>query len=239
MCVWHLVVYLCRVCVAAGTSGVLASELCSRSSSRGPAELEAPIRLPASRGSLIGVSHPPCVSGRRGCTSWSEPQRQQAHGAGCTRERDQTEQFFLFLLSTFPIFSQPALSAASNPCCYSARWFCLGRRRAEPEKRLWGSGEPRPLPSASGKAVPPAGTGSVPALLPSASCEGAWGQESSPETPLWLVPRWVWLCRIRGLVYEPFLHRLISARPLPLPQSARLAGYANVLGRVCLPVSLC
>lgn len=76
-------------------------------------------------------------------------------------------------------------------------------------------------------------------VLPSASSEGAWGQESSPETPLWLVPRWVWLCGVRGLAYEPFLHRLISARPSPLPQSARLAGYANVLGRVCLPVSLC
>lgn len=157
MCVWRSVVYLCRVCVWLQALWERWPLNCAHGAApqlgltRGPAELEAPIRQPASRGSLIGVSHPPCVSGRRGRTSWSEPQRQRAGGAGRTRERDQTEQFFLFPLSMFPIFSQPALSAASNPCCDSARWFCLGRRRAEPEKRLWGSGESCPLPSRQGK----------------------------------------------------------------------------------------
>lgn len=52
---------------------------------------------------------------------------------GCLRRRDQTERFFLFLLSTFQIFSAPAFSAANMPCCCLARWFCLAKGRADPK----------------------------------------------------------------------------------------------------------
>lgn len=85
---------------------------------------------------------------QKGLTRWLESHRQRVRGHGRLRRRDQTEQFFLFLLSTFSISPEPAFPAPNMPVLFLGVVGLPCQVRTDPKRLLWGATRSSPVPSA-------------------------------------------------------------------------------------------
>lgn len=139
-----------------------------------------------------------CVSSRRGLTSWLDSQRQWVCRDVHTRKRDQTEQFFLFLLSTFFNFSKPAFSATNmSVLLLGLVFFVLPSEELIPKGSYGVLQETSPCSLCKEKFCILLTQATQPRSLQQDVRVLRMGEKSSPKTFLWFVHPYFWFHIIR------------------------------------------